>query len=179
MVLEDDMDRLMSRVAMADRQAFAKLYTHTAPALFAVALQVLKTDAEAEEVLQEVYLRVWQRAGQYRGDGLAPMAWLISLTRDAAVDKRRTDTHSGGHPPLPDEGAFEQDAGLRGAQSEAALRFRQCLSKLPGDHATALRRAYLHGAGYAALAEPTGRAAGDLRNGLGQSLKQLKVCLGG
>ena len=80
---------LIGRVGLGHRAAFSALYDATSGKLFSVCYSVLKNRAEAEEVLQEVYLRIWQKAGRYRSDGYSPMTWLITIARNKAIDQLR------------------------------------------------------------------------------------------
>lgn len=176
---EDGIERLITRVSMGDRQAFSKLYTHTSPKLFAVALRVLKTDARAEDVLQEVFVRVWQQAGQYRADGLAPSTWLTSLTRDAAVERLRRDAPAGSQGRFDLEEGRAEETEAQEALSEEGRALRHCLRALPAAHEAMLRSAYLNGASYQTFAQATGTGVEAVRGGLQRSLTQLKTCLGG
>ena len=89
MTLQEEVENLIVRVAMGDRVAFARLYDRTSAKLFGVCLRVLDDRAEAEEVLQEVFVTVWNKADSYRINGYSPMTWLITVTRNRAVDRRR------------------------------------------------------------------------------------------
>ena len=91
MTPQEEIEALIARVAMADRKAFRALYSRTSAKLFGIALRVLRDEAAAEDVLQDVYVRVWNRAGAYRSNGYSPMTWLITITRNAAIDRLRKD----------------------------------------------------------------------------------------
>ena len=73
LLARDEVERLLERVALRDRKAFSQLYDRTCAKLFGVCLRVLKSRAEAEDALQDVYLRIWDKAGLYRVNGLSPM----------------------------------------------------------------------------------------------------------
>ncbi|NVK61194.1 MAG: RNA polymerase subunit sigma, partial [Rhodobacteraceae bacterium] len=83
-----EIEDLIARTAMGDRAAFRLLYDRTAAKLFGVCLRVLNDRGLAEEALQDVYCKIWARAGQYRVNGFSPMTWLITLARNAAIDRR-------------------------------------------------------------------------------------------
>ena len=66
----DVLSQLISKTALGDRSAFASLYSMTSAKLFGVTLRLLQNRSDAEEALQEVYVKIWQRAGQFaRGEG--------------------------------------------------------------------------------------------------------------
>ena len=84
-----ELETLIARTAMGDRDAFDRLYDATSAKLHAVCLSVLKDRPEAEETLQEVYIRVWQSAARYASNGLSPMTWLITIARNRSIDRPR------------------------------------------------------------------------------------------
>src|SRR6185312_6720492 len=80
---------LIARCALRDRQAFSDLYQRTSAKLFGVSLRILRDRAEAEEALQEVYVKIWQRADRYAAGGYSPISWLVAIARNHALDKLR------------------------------------------------------------------------------------------
>ena len=79
----------LSRVADGDRAAFEGVYRRTSVKLFGVCLRILPVRQEAEEALQEAYLSVWRRAATFDPTRGSAMTWLITLTRNRAVDRLR------------------------------------------------------------------------------------------
>ena len=73
---------LISRVALRDRSAFKTLYARTSAKLFGVTLRILRDRSEAEEALQEVYVKIWQRADRYVAGGYSPISWLVAVARN-------------------------------------------------------------------------------------------------
>ena len=84
-----ELEEMIARVALADREAFDALYDATSAKLHAVCLSLLKDRPEAEETLQEVYVRIWQNAARYASNGLSPMTWLITIARNRSIDRLR------------------------------------------------------------------------------------------
>ncbi|HZY68835.1 MAG TPA: sigma-70 family RNA polymerase sigma factor, partial [Devosia sp.] len=80
---------LISRCALRDRAAFRELYTRTSAKLFGVTLRILRDRSEAEEALQEVYVKIWQRADRYVPGGYSPISWLVAVARNHALDVLR------------------------------------------------------------------------------------------
>ena len=80
---------LLGAVAAEDRSAFAPLYEAISAKLFGVTLRILRNRQQAEEVLQEVYIRIWRRAVDYRPEKGTPMTWMITIARHRALDRRR------------------------------------------------------------------------------------------
>src|SRR3954471_7053281 len=84
-----DIADLIARTALRDRTAFRDLYTRTSAKLFGVTLRILKDRSEAEEALQEVYVKIWQRADRYVAGGYSPISWLVAVARNHSLDVLR------------------------------------------------------------------------------------------
>lgn len=178
MVPQDEISRLIERVALRDRAAFDALYLHTSAKLFGVALRLLKNRADAEDVLQDVYVRIWQRADRYQVSEASPMSWLITVARHASIDRLRSRPVRG--DPL-DEGAALAD-GQPGPEDNAILtserrRIEDCLDELDDDRADAVRAAYLEGYSYKELALRHDVPLNTMRTWLRRSLAKLRDCL--
>jgi RNA polymerase sigma-70 factor, ECF subfamily len=83
--------QILARVAGRDRQAFRTLYDLTSDRLYGVAISLLHDRARAEEVLQDAYVRIWQRATQFDAAVARPMTWLITIVRNRAIDLLRAE----------------------------------------------------------------------------------------
>ncbi len=169
---------LLERVAVQDRAAFGDLYRTAGPKLMGVLLRILGTKAEAEDALQEVFTRVWLRAGRFdpsRGSG---MTWLVALSRNHAIDRLRSrkpeQSEDGEADLIPDTSPRAETRLI--AQSEAR-RVSDCFDTLEPDRAAAVRGAYLDGLSYDALAERHGIPLNTMRTWLRRSLLKLKECL--
>jgi RNA polymerase sigma-70 factor (ECF subfamily) len=173
-----DIETLISRMALGDRAAFSQLYTATSAKLFGITLRVLDNRAEAEDALQEIYVKLWHNAGRYQSNGLSPMTWLITIARNHAIDRlraRRTATTD------IDEAAELADLSpgpeaLLIAAGERS-RLTDCLATLDPDRAEAVRRAYMFGDSYADLATRYGVPLNTVRTWLRRSLLKLRECL--
>lgn len=174
----DDIERLIARTALKDRAAFSALYDATSAKLFSVCLRVLKSRAEAEDALQDVFLRIWNNADKYAVTGHSPMSWLITVARNLSIDRLRARRK--GQSGL-DEVAEVADAqpGPEAASiaSSEARRIGACFDELAPDHADAVKAAYLDGATYQLLAERHGVPLNTMRTWLRRSLMKLKECL--
>ncbi len=174
----DDLEQLIARTAMGERAAFADLYTHTSAKLFGICLRVLNDRTEAEEVAQEVYVKIWRRADRYRVNGLSPMTWLITIARNTAIDRlrRRRDAQPGLDvaETLADTAPGPEALVV---QSGERAHLASCLGELNANRAEAVRRAYLGGETYADLAAHFDVPLNTMRTWLRRSLKHLKECL--
>lgn len=82
------MEALIADIAAGDRAAVGALYEQTKTAVYGFALSILKNSADAEDVLQDTYVRVWSAAGGYRSMG-KPMAWILTIARNLATSVLR------------------------------------------------------------------------------------------
>ena len=173
-----EIEAMIDRVALGDRRAFSALYEATSAKLFGVSLRILGNRAEAEDAVQEVYVKIWRASSAYQANGLSPMTWLITIARNHAIDRLR--------------GRRIQAAGLDAANQIAdphpgpeahavALsemgRIGACLSELQADKADAVRRAYLEGDTYKDLARRYDVPLNTVRTWLRRSLIALRECL--
>lgn len=85
---ERKLEQLLVRVGQGDREAFARLYSLTRGAVYALALSLLRDAHEAQDVAQDVYVKVWESAPAYRPQG-SPMAWLLTVARNLARSRLR------------------------------------------------------------------------------------------
>ena len=84
-----DMDDLLFRIAAGEQAALAQLYEHTQASVFGFALSILKNTRDAEDVLHDCYVAVWQGAAGYRSRG-KPLAWILTVTRNLCLQQLRT-----------------------------------------------------------------------------------------
>ena len=95
-----ELDRLLLRVGQGDREAFARLYSLTRGAVYTLALSLLQDAHEAQDVSQDVFVKVWESASSYRPQG-SPMAWLLTVARNLALSRLR---QNGRQVDLDEEG---------------------------------------------------------------------------
>ncbi|MBR9763458.1 MAG: sigma-70 family RNA polymerase sigma factor [Rhodobacteraceae bacterium] len=174
----EEIEDLIAQVALGDRAAFQRLYALTSAKLFGVALRILGSRAEAEEVLQDSFVKIWRNAERYRATGFSPMTWLITVARNTAIDRLRARRARGEDLSEAEELASPQPGpeALAIASGERA-RLVGCLDELEPDRAEAVRGAYLMGYSYQELAEKYDVPLNTMRTWLRRSLLKLKECL--
>ena len=173
-----DIAELIGRCALRDRTAFRTLYERTSAKLFGVVLRILKDRGEAEEAIQEVYVKIWQRADRYVAGATSPISWLVAVARNHALDILRAR-----RPPpddidvaleVPDSGPSPERAA---EASEERGQIDHCLGTLEPDRADAVRGAYLDGMSYEELAQRHAVPLNTMRTWLRRSLIRLRECL--
>src|SRR5262245_36300566 len=80
---------LLAQVSQQDADAFAALYDQTAPTLYGIAKSIVRDAALAEDVVQEAYTLIWEKASMYQPALGKPISWMIALTRNRALDRLR------------------------------------------------------------------------------------------
>lgn len=169
---------LIARCALRDRVAFRTLYQRTSAKLYGVTLRILKDRAEAEEALQEVYVKIWQRADRYVPGGFSPISWLVAVARNHALDVLRArkpaseeiDVALEVADAAPNPEQVEQSRGER-------ARIDTCLDQLDREKADAVRGAYLDGYSYEELSARYKVPLNTMRTWLRRSLMKLRECL--
>ena len=173
-----EISRLVTRVGLQDRAAFRMLYRATSAKLFGVCLRVLKNRTDAEDVLQEVYIKIWNNAASYQVSGYSPMTWLITIARNQCIDRlrlRRPDAADLSEvESVADDAPSPEEATVR--MGEAA-RLRHCLDQLAPDRAAAVKAVYLEGYSYQEMADQLKRPINTVRTWLRRSLIRLRECL--
>jgi RNA polymerase sigma-70 factor (ECF subfamily) len=170
----------LSGVARGDQAALRRVYDQTSAKLFGVCLRILKDRTEAEDVLQDVYVTVWRRAGSFDPSrGVSPITWLATLARNRAIDRLRA---SKAHLSRPLEAAAEApdqaplaDATLEKDQTQS--RLSHCLDQLEPNHAGYVRSAFFGGHTYQTLAEAAAVPLGTMKSWIRRSLLRLRGCL--
>jgi RNA polymerase sigma-70 factor (ECF subfamily) len=138
----------------------------------------LKDRSRAEEALQEVYVKVWQRADRYTQSGFSPISWLVAVARNHCLDLLRARKPAGEELDLAleiaDGGPSPEEAAV---QKGERARIDGCLETLEPDRADAVRGAYLDGYSYEELAERHEVPLNTMRTWLRRSLLKLRECL--
>ena len=174
-----DLVALLARVAAQDREAFAQLYRATSAKLYGIVLRILSRGASAEEVLQDVYVRIWERAGSFDPALASPITWMATIARNRAIDELRRDRAHGVQAIGEDEDfAADPVDPLAGRErSEELQRLMACLGNLDEERRQILLLAYYRGLSRDALAQRFGRPVATIKTWLHRSIAQLRQCL--
>ena len=175
----DELNRLLQQAGRNDQQAFAELYRRTSSKLFGVCLRMLRDRGEAEEVLQETYTTVWRRAASFDAAKASAITWLVTLSRNKAIDRLRQHREELLNDPSKlDEAVDEQPTPAAGAEtSQEYQRLQQCLDELEPQQQSSVREAFFTGATYNELATRCKVPLGTMKSWIRRSLLQLRTCL--
>lgn len=162
---------LMTRITARDAHAIGELYDRHHRLLFGLVFRVLGSRSDAEDVLQDVFMAVWNRAESYNAGLGSPVAWLVRVARNRAVDRLRANGVRTRTleviSTVPDISETPED---RAAAHESARRITQALAALPTDLRRLIEEAYFLGLTHSELAErhtlPLGTVKTRIRTGM-------------
>jgi RNA polymerase sigma factor (sigma-70 family) len=175
----DELNRLLIQTGRNDQKAFAELYKRTSSKLFGVCLRMLHDRGEAEEVLQETYTTVWRRAASFDAAKASAITWLITLSRNKAIDRLRQHREELlDDPSRLDEAVDDQPTPAADAEtSQEYRRLQLCLDELEPQQRDSVREAFFTGATYNELATRCMVPLGTMKSWIRRSLMQLRTCL--
>ncbi len=170
---------LIAATAGGDRSAFRALYDQTSAKLFAIILRIIRDRSLAEDVLQDVYLRVWRSADSYAPESGRPLAWLNSIARNRTIDVLRQKSLA---QPLADESDtdwYEKIAGRRDAEADLLniAVLRRCLGEIEDPMRSCVLLAYYEGYSRDELAARLDKPVNTIKTWLHRSLIALKACV--
>lgn len=169
---------LLRSVASGDRSALSALYGRTSAKLFGICTRMLGSEADAEEVLQDVYVTVWQKADRFDASKASPITWLSVLARNKSIDRLRvrkpaTNTIDAADE-IPDDSASSFDLIVIAQQNELLAA---CLDQLDERHRAFIRDAFVEGATYPELASREDVPLGTMKSWIRRALISLRKCL--
>ncbi|HVF50985.1 MAG TPA: sigma-70 family RNA polymerase sigma factor [Pyrinomonadaceae bacterium] len=175
---------LLRAVAGGDEKAFASLYDQYSPILFGLLVRILHSRPEAEDVLQEVFLQVWQRAASFDETRGRPFTWLVTLARSRAIDRLRSSNARERLATASAQGLTEDfvDTSAETFRAEQSEVVQRALAAIPEEQRRALALAYFEGLSQteiaARLQEPLGTVKTRMRSGMTKLRELLRGRVG-
>ena len=174
---------LLQKISRRDANAFAALYDRYATVLYSLCLAILKKPDEAEDVLQECFLAVWEKAFTFNGMKGSAYTWLVTLTRHRAIDRLRSKNFQlrlqkpvdFDFDAIADDGA---NTPLEAAAfAERAEIVQKAFAALPAEQREVLRLAYFEGYSQTEIAERLQVPLGTVKTRARQAMKKLQALL--
>lgn len=175
---------LLLRVARKDTRAFDQLYDVLAPRLYGLLRQLLHDEREAEEVLQDGFVHLWESASGFDPERGRAFTWAVMLFRHKAIDRMRT---LGRRTRLVERAALEQavlppeppsaDEGLLADERRTVVR--SALNELPKDQRQLIECAFLKGLTHHVISESLGLPLGTVKTNIRRGLLRLRDLLKG
>jgi RNA polymerase sigma-70 factor (ECF subfamily) len=177
----DQVGLLLLRIADGDRQAFAELYDTMAARVLGLVVRVLVDRAQSEEVLQDVFLEVWQTASRFAPDKGRGRTWVLTIAHRRSVDRVRS-AQSASDRDLR-IGRANQDVAFDPVAENVELaieaeRLVDALGQLPEAQRESLLLAYYGGYSQTEIATMTGTPLGTVKTRMRDGLTRLRVRLG-
>jgi len=187
-----DLAALLARAGLGDRAAFATLYERSSSHLLAVVLRINRDRAQAEDILQEVYVNVWRAAQSFDAAQSQPLTWLTRIARNRAIDSLRrhqtqpqlqtlhsTSSSSNDEDPDVYDSVADDAAGPLELLSRAsdARALSTCMQGLSAQQRQSVALAFYDGLSHAEVADKLNQPLGTVKSWVRRALQSLKSCL--
>lgn len=170
---------LLRRVAEGDAAAFAAVYDRHGQILFGVLLRILRSRTDAEDVLQETFLQIWQRASSFDANRGRALSWLVLLARSRALDRLRSrgTRDRVTHEMTVEPGGSPSEPSAAPLPNVDAHIVRRALSEISEAQREALQLAYFEGLSQTEIAERLGKPLGTVKTHTRLGLIRLRDLL--
>lgn len=168
--------QLIAGVAQGDKSAFARLYGLTHAKLLGVALRILRDRAQAEDVLQESYLKIWRHAASYDPAIASPMTWMATIVRHGAIDavRKRQIEAFGGEDEIAAVASNDPDPVEEIHLARLRPKALAAFARLPEDKRRLIMLAYLRDRSRQELSTRLGVPANTVKTHLRRALLELR-----
>lgn len=174
-------ERLIEAAGRGESAALVALYDRFAPAMLGLAMRIIRSRSDAEDIVQDAFVRAWREAPSFDRSRGSAATWLATLTRNRAIDvlrargrKRKYDAslvvESEAHGP-------SESPEAQVAQSQRAIAVRAAIAQLSPEQRQALELAYFGGLSHSEIAEVLGQPLGTVKTRLLSAAKKLREAL--
>jgi RNA polymerase sigma-70 factor (ECF subfamily) len=176
---------LVGRLASGDRAAMAQLYDIYGKLLYSLAFRMLADEGDAEDVVQDVFTRVWSHASTFDNARGSVIAWLVTMTRTRAIDRLRARRTRPEATAVHDRAAIDglpvsaAPIDMRLISEQEGLRLRQALEALPSLERIAIELAYFEGLSQSEIADRLEQPLGTVKTRMRRGLLRLRDAVGG
>lgn len=172
-------EELMSRIAGRDETAFAEIYDRFAPRLLGLASAVLRDRIEAEDVVQESFLFLWNKAGQFDTSRGSAFTWMALTVRHRAIDRLRSLARR--NPERLESGGFDEVTAatplppdLAASEHDRHIRAKSLLNSLPEEQRRMLGLAFLQGLTHSEISSRLNLPLGSVKTAIRRGLQRLR-----
>lgn len=181
---EFDDEELMQRLVHRDLRAFRTLYSRYGNLVYSAALRVLRDPQIAEDMVQEIFLRLWRKPESYTATRGKFTTWLTSVTRNRAVDEIRSRNRRYRHETAsPEEqerefaGPETEDPAMRAELADQRRLIKLALSGLPPEQKETIELAYFGGLTQQEIAERLNQPLGTVKTRIRLGMQKLRAAL--
>jgi RNA polymerase sigma-70 factor (ECF subfamily) len=172
---------LLARIAQRDHHALAELYDRFAKVLFSVTIRIVRDETRAQEVLQEVFVQIWDRAADYNPRLGKPLTWAVILARNKAIDQLRCMQREGRLmdtlKDFADPTALPAEPVQQVAAQELAETMKTALRELPVEQRCAIELAFFRGLTQSEIADELRQPIGTIKARIRRGMLQLRSSL--
>ena len=175
---------LLARITKRERVAFEELYTRYSNILYATAMKFLKEDADAQDVVQDVFIQIWDKAKLYDPAKGKPLTWALTMTRNRSIDRiRAIQRRTRLRDDFEKETVADESAGIREAlsgvdASEKTQILRDAVARLSPEQRKVIDLAFFGGLTQSEIADRLGEPLGTIKARARRGLMKLKELLG-
>ena len=176
---------LLKKSGEGDRAAFEQFYDRVSGLLFAMAYRVLNDREAAEDVLQEVFTQIWEKASGYDVSRGRPLTWALTMTRNKAIDRLRTaQRRYRQREELEFEGTLHREPSGKSsaetlAESEKTRMVRAAVTRLAAAQRRAIELAFFGGMTQSEIAAEFGEPLGTIKARIRRGMMRLRELIGG
>jgi RNA polymerase sigma factor (sigma-70 family) len=169
---------LIERLCRRDPSALDYLYDHYSGALYSTVLRIVRKEEVAEEVLQDVFIKIWDRMASYDSSKGRLFTWMLNIARNQAIDKTRSKEMSQGRKTDDIDHLVNRIDRQESAESSIeAIGLKEVLTKLPEDQRFVIDHLYLKGFTQSELAEEFNIPLGTVKTRTRMAMKELRSIL--
>jgi len=178
MTTRAELEQMISMIALGNRNEFQNLYNATAAKLFGICLRVLNNRNDAEEALQETYIKVWRSADTFVSGQASPISWLATIARNTSIDLYRKK-----RPSTAEIEEAEIIADDKPSPEAAAIHtgdmtmLNACMGELNPKHANAVKEIYLGGWTYEETSQKLDAPVNTVKTWVRRALIAIRECM--
>ncbi len=177
---DEELEICLQGCAQEQHRSLQKLYSLTSANLFAVSLRILKDREQAEDCLQNAYIKIWKHAGGYDVQKAKPMTWMNTIVRNQALDmlrrKRVQEVSDESLQYIADDGPGQEYQLILSRSSD---NIHRCLRGLPEQQRCCIELAYFDGLTHQEMSDQLQYPLGSVKTWVRRGLARLKECLSG
>lgn len=176
-------EMLLVAVAAGDLDSFERLYDHYSSVLYTIALNILRVPVDAEDVIQDVFVQLWEKSGEFDPERGSALSWMVTITRRKAIDRYRSFARKS-RVMENYEATSVSDASHGGTSTflpedlkSLAAEVRAALGQLTVDQRSVIEMAFIHGMSHSEISQSLGEPLGTIKARIRRGLDILKKTL--
>lgn len=167
-------DNLVRRLQTKDKSVISDLYDEYAPSLYGIALRIVQSEAIAQDIVQETFIKVWKNSTSYDGKKGTLFTWLLNITRNGAIDKTRSAAFRRGRLAVPVDEELKNNGQWSTAQNTDQIGLKAFVNQLEEKYREIIELAYFQGYTQQEIAEHLELPVGTVKSRARIGLRELR-----